>query len=120
VGLVYDPRGLPRVTTVRPGVLQEVTSLGVERGSGDGQMRRESVAAWPNSAAREEEERANMWPGREKAVSPGGANRRRKRIRVKAPWDKRACQASVGGGSPVRGMGQRGGLVRLGQNQRRD
>jgi hypothetical protein len=41
VGLVYDPRGLPRVTTVRPGVagvLQEVTSLGVERGSGDGQM----------------------------------------------------------------------------------
>jgi hypothetical protein len=37
-------------------------------------------------------------------VSPGGANRRRKRIRVKAPWDKRACQAGVGGGSPVRGM----------------
>jgi hypothetical protein len=57
-----------------------VASLGAERGS---QRQRKLVAARPNSAAREEEERERQ--GREKVVWPGGLNQRRKHIRMMGP-----------------------------------
>jgi hypothetical protein len=57
-----------------------VASLGAERGS---QRQRKLVAARPNSAAQEEEERERQ--GREKVVWPGGLNQRRKHIRMMGP-----------------------------------